>query len=178
MEDSQQNGIGGSFFGCLERFLSTRCHKRLPILRGNEIVYKLRSFVDFGAPLNYNFGLRTFPVSAAQIVANGGKMGGIEERWDDPSKPTEFLGSVEAWHHVRPSSGRREREARPSLLHSLSRGMQRIQTIITLIFSPNFVGLETRAMQRSETPFCFSDFETKQKLGIFTRGIGTLLDLY
>ena len=57
------------------------------LLRGNEIVYKLRSFVDFGVPLNYNFGLRTFPVSAAQIVANGEKMGGIEERWDDPSKP-------------------------------------------------------------------------------------------
>ena len=46
-------------------------------------------------------------------------MGGIEERWDDPSKPAEFLGSAEKWHHVRPSSGRREREARPSLLHSL-----------------------------------------------------------
>ena len=33
MEDSQKNGIGGSFFGCLERLLSTRCHKRLPIRR-------------------------------------------------------------------------------------------------------------------------------------------------
>ena len=77
----------------------------------------LCSFVDFGVPLNYNFGLRTFLVSAAQIVANGGKMGGIEERWDDPSKPAEFLGSAEEWHHVGPSSGRREREARPSLLH-------------------------------------------------------------
>ena len=144
------------------------------LLCGNEIVYKLRSFVDFGVPLNYNFGLRTFPVSAAQIVANGGKMGGIEERWDDPSKPAEFLGSAEEWHHVRPSSGRREREARPSLLYSLSRGVQRIQPIITFIFSPNFVGLETRAMQQSETPFCFSNFKTKQKLGIFTRGIGKL----
>ena len=72
----------------------------------------------------------------------------------------------------RPSSGRREREARPSLLHSLSRGVQRIQPIITFIFSPNFVGLETRAMQKSEMPFCFSNSETKQKLGIFTRGIG------
>ena len=41
-------------------------------------------------------------------------MGGIEERWDDPSKP------AEEWHHVRPSSGRREREARPGLLHLLS----------------------------------------------------------
>ena len=47
-----------------------------------------------------------------------------------------------------------------SLLHSLSRGVQRIQPIITFIFSPNFVGLETRAMQQSETPFCFSNFET------------------
>ena len=99
-------------------------------------------------------------------------MGGIEEKWDDPSKPAEFLGSVEEWHHVTPSSGRREREARPSLLHSLSRAVQRIQLIITFISSPNFVGLETRAMQQSETPFCFSNFETKQKLGIFTSGIG------
>ena len=31
MEDSQKNGIGWSFFGCLERLLSPRCHKRLPI---------------------------------------------------------------------------------------------------------------------------------------------------
>ena len=99
-------------------------------------------------------------------------MGGIEVRWDDPSKQAEFLGSAEEWHNVRPSSGRREREARLSLLHSLSRGVQRIQPIIAFIFSPNFVGLETRAMQQSETPFCFSNFETKQKLGIFTRGIG------
>ena len=98
-------------------------------------------------------------------------MGGIEERWDDSSKPAEFLGSAEEWHH-RPSSGRREREARPSLLHSPSSGVQRIHPIITFIFNPNFVGLETRAMQQSETPFCFSNFETKQKLGIFTGGIG------
>ena len=28
IEDSQKNGIGGSFFGCLERLLSPRCHKR------------------------------------------------------------------------------------------------------------------------------------------------------
>ena len=40
-------------------------------------------------------------------------MGGIEERWDDPSKPAEFLGSAKESHHVRPSYGRREREARP-----------------------------------------------------------------
>ena len=99
-------------------------------------------------------------------------MGGIEERWDDPSKPAEFLGSAEEWHHVGPSSGPRVREARPSLLHSLSGGVQRIQPILTFIFSPNFVGLKTRAMQQSETPFSFSNFETKQKFGIFTRGIG------
>ena len=99
-------------------------------------------------------------------------MGGIEERWDDPSNLAEFLGSAEEWHHVRPSSGRRKREARPSLLHSLSRGVQRIQPIIAFIFSPNFVGLETQATQQNVTPFCFSNFETKQKLGIFTRGIG------
>ena len=135
------------------------------------MVYKLRNFVDFEVPLNYNFGLCTFPASAAQIVANGGKMGGIEERWDDPSKPAEILKSAEVWHHVRPSSGQREREARPSLLHLLSRGVQRIRLIITFIFSPNFVGLETWTMQQSKTPFCFSNFKTKQKLGIFTRGI-------
>ena len=50
------------------------------LLRGNEIVYKLRRFVDFGVPLNYYFRLCTFPDSAAQIVANGGRMRGIEER--------------------------------------------------------------------------------------------------
>ena len=36
MEDSQKKkkkGIGGSFFGCLERLLSLSCHKRLPIWR-------------------------------------------------------------------------------------------------------------------------------------------------
>ena len=36
MEDSQKkkkNGNGGSFFGCLERLLSPKCHKRLPIRR-------------------------------------------------------------------------------------------------------------------------------------------------
>ena len=156
--------------------MSHRWHKDFlcddwKLLSGNEIVYKLRRFLDLGVPLNYNFRLRTFPVSAAQVFANAGKMGGIKERWDDLSKPAEFFGSVEEWHHVRPSSGLREREARPSLLHSLSRSVQRIQPIITFIFSPNFVGLETRAMQQSETPFCFSNFETKQKLGIFTRGI-------
>ena len=108
-------------------------------------------------------------------------MGGIEERWYDPSKPAEFFRSAEEWHHVRPSSGRWEREARPSLLHSRSRGVLRIQPIITFIFSPNFVGLETRAMQQSETPFYFSNFETKQKTRDFhtwNRKIGILLDLY
>ena len=99
-------------------------------------------------------------------------MGGIEERWDDPLKPAEFLRSTEEWHHVKPRSGRREREARTSLLHSLSRSVQRIQPIITFILSPNFVGLEIRAMQQSEAPFCFSNFEAKQKLGIFPCGIG------
>ena len=34
IEDSQKkNEIGGSFFGCLERLLSHRCLKRLPIRR-------------------------------------------------------------------------------------------------------------------------------------------------
>ena len=150
------------------------------LLRGYDIAYKLHRFIDFGVPLNY-FGLRTFTVSAAQIVAYAGKMGGIEERWDDSSKPAEFLGSAEEWHHVRPSSGRREREAWPSLLHSLSRDVQRIQPIIAFIFSRNFVGLETRAMQQSETPFCTSNFKTKQKTRDFhtrNREIGILLDFY
>ena len=102
------------------------------LLRGNENVNKLRSFVDFGVPLNYNFEVRTFPISAAQIVANGG-------RWECPSKEVEFLGSAEVWPHV--SSGRQEREA--SLLHSLSLDVQRIkprpsiQPIIKFIFSPH-----------------------------------------
>ena len=43
------------------------------LLRGNENVKKLRSFVDFGVPLNSDFELHTFPISTAQIVANGGK---------------------------------------------------------------------------------------------------------
>ena len=50
------------------------------LLRGNENVNKLRSFVYFEVPLNYNFELRTFPISAAQIVANGGKW--VESRKD------------------------------------------------------------------------------------------------
>ena len=157
---------------CLLGVIKDFLYNDWKLLRGNEIVYKLRSFIDLRVPLNYYFGLRTFPVSAAQIVANGGKMGGIEEGCDDPSKPVEFLGSAEEWHHVRSSSGRREREARPSLLHSLSRGVQRIQPIIAFIFSPNFVGLETRAMQQNFTPFWFSNSKTRQKLGIFTGGIG------
>ena len=66
-------------------------------------------------------------------------------------KTAEFLGSAEEWHHV--SDWRREREARPSLLHSLSRGVQRIQPrpsilpIIKFIFSPHFVTLETWDMR-------------------------------
>ena len=77
--------------GVIKDFLCGDCK----LLRRNEIVYKLHRIVDFGVPLNYYFGLRTFPVSAAQIDANGGKMGGIEEIWDYPSKPAEFLGSAE-----------------------------------------------------------------------------------
>ena len=120
------------------------------LLRGNENVNKLRSFVDFGVPLNYNFEVRTFPISAAQIVANGG-------RWECPSKAVEFLGSAEVWPHV--SSGRQEREA--SLLHSLSLDVQRIkprpsiQPIIKFIFSPHFVGLTSQAMRQSETSFFY-----------------------
>ena len=43
------------------------------MFRGNENVNKLRSFVDFGVPLKFNFELCNFPISTAQIVANGGK---------------------------------------------------------------------------------------------------------
>ena len=119
MEDSQKKKKRNwweflrLFIYCLLGVIKDFLYGDWKLLCGNEIVYKLRSFVDFGVPLNYNFGLPTFPVSAAQIAAKGGKMGGIEERWDDPSKPAEFLGSAEEWHHVRPSSERREREARP-----------------------------------------------------------------
>ena len=140
--------------------MSPRCHKDFlygdwKLLCGNEIVYKLRRFVNFGVPLNYYFGLRTFPVSAAQIVANGGEFGGIEERWDDPSKPAEFLGSAEEWHHVRPSFGRRERQARPSLLHSLSRGVQRIQPIIAFILAQTLWVWRHRPCNEVRAPLVF-----------------------
>ena len=131
MEDSQKKQTTDyCLLGVIKDFL----YGDWKLIRRNEIFYKLRRFVDFGVPLNYYFGLRTFPASAAQNIANRGNMGGIEERWDDPSKQAEFLGSAEEWHHVRPSSGRREIEARPSLLHLLSRGVQRIQPIIALNF--------------------------------------------
>ena len=101
-------------------------------------------------------------------------MGGIKERWEGPSKAAEFLGSAEDWHHV--SSGRREREA--SLLHSLSLGVQRIKPRPSVQPIIKFVGLKTPAMRQSETPFCLSNFKTKQKPGIFTCGIGIVPDLY
>ena len=50
------------------------------LLRGNENVNKLCSFGDFAVPLNYNFEVCTFPISAAQIIANGGKW--VESRKD------------------------------------------------------------------------------------------------
>ena len=50
------------------------------LLRGNKNVNKLRSFADFGVPLSYNYELCTFPIYAAQIVANGGKW--VESRKD------------------------------------------------------------------------------------------------
>ena len=82
IEDSQKKtklvGVSSAveFVYCLLGVIKDFLYGDWKLLRGNENVYKLRSFVDFGVPLNYNFGLRTFPVSAAQIVANGGKMGG------------------------------------------------------------------------------------------------------
>ena len=131
------------------------------LLCGNENVNKLRSFIDFGVPLNYNFELRTFLISAAQIVANGGKMGGIEERWEGPSKAAEFLGSAKEWNHI--STLRREREA--SLIHLLSLSVQRIKPRPSIQPIIKFVGLTTRAMRQSETPFCLSNFETKHRDG-------------
>ena len=82
-------------------------------------------------------------------------MGRIEKRWDDPSKPAEFLGSAEEWHHVRLSSGRRKREARPSLLHSLSRGVQRIQPIISFIFSQTLWVWRHGPCNKVRRPFVF-----------------------
>ena len=130
-KDSQKNnkkktafvGVSSAVYSvyCLLGVIKDFLYGDWTLLLGNEIVNKLRRFNDFRVPLNYYYGLCTFPVSAAQIVANGEKMGRIEERWDDPLKPAEFLSLAEEWHHVRPRSGRREREARPSLLHSLSR---------------------------------------------------------
>ena len=76
--------------------------------------------------------------------------------------------TAEEWHHV--SDGRGKREARPSVLYSLSRGVQRIQRrpsiqpIIKFIFSPHYVGfLETWDMRQRETFCCFSNFKKKKK---------------
>ena len=150
------------------------------MLRGNEIVNKLqkiRSFLYSGVPLNYIFRTSHFPNFRGPDRCKRRKNGMILK------KTAEFLRSAEERHHV--SKGRGEREARPSILQSLSRGVQRIQPrpsiqpIIKFIFSPHFVGfLETWDMRLRETPCCFSNFETKQKKpGIFTRGIRILLDL-
>ena len=48
-----------------------------------------------------DFALSRFP--RPRSLQTEEKMGGIEERWDDPSKPAEFLGSGEEWHHVSPN---------------------------------------------------------------------------
>ena len=58
---------------------------RWKLLRGNENVNKLRSFVDFGVPLNYNFELHTFPDFRCPDRCKRRKMGRIEERWEGPS---------------------------------------------------------------------------------------------
>ena len=110
------------------------------MLRGNEIVNKLlknRSFLDFVVPLNYiiisDFALSRF---------SGPRSLQTEEKWEDPSKTAEFLGSAEEWHHVR--DGRRQ-----VYLTRWVRSVQRvqprpsIQPIIKFIFSPRFAGLET-----------------------------------
>ena len=144
------------------------------LLRGNVNVNKLHSFVDFRVPLNYNFELCTFPISAAQIVVIGGKW--VESRKDGWVLQKQRNSSDRRKSGIMIVLGDREREA--SLLHSLSLCAQRIkprpfiQPIIKFIFSPHFVGLKIRAMRHSETLFCLSNFETKQKSGIFTRGIG------
>ena len=136
------------------------------MLCGNENVNKLRSFVDIGVPLNYNSKLRTFPISTTQIFANGGK-------WVDSRKDGMIL------QKQRNSSDRQKSGIMLALGDGkerqvyLSLGVQRIkprpsiQPIIKFIFSPHFL-----AMRQSETPFCLSNFETKQKPGISTRRIG------
>ena len=58
--------------------------------------------------MNYNLELRTFPISAAQIVANGGK-------WVESRKDGRVLQKQQNSSDRR-KSGRQEREA--SLLHS------------------------------------------------------------
>ena len=79
-------------------------------------LYKLlknRSFLDFVVPLNYiiilDFALSRF--SRPRSLQK-------EEKWEDPSKTAEFLGSAEELHHVRDG---------PSLPQSLSRSVQRVQ---------------------------------------------------
>ena len=129
------------------------------MLRGNEIVNKLkkiRSFLDFGVPLNYIFLTSYFPDFRGPDRCKRRKNGRILQ------KTAEFLGSAEEWHHV--SDGRGEREARPSLLHSLGRSVQRIQPrpsiqpIIKFIFSPRlFQGCQYLDSVNTEIPlpkFC------------------------
>ena len=136
------------------------------MLRGNEIVNKLQkilSFLDSGIRLNYLFRTSHFPDFRGPDHYKRRKNGRILK------KTAEFLGSAEEWHHV--SDGRGEREARPSLLHSLSRGVQRIQPrpsiqpIIKFIFSPHFVGfLETCDNVRRLVVFLILK-QNKKKLG-------------
>ena len=107
------------------------------MLRGNEIVNKLlknRSFLDFVVPLNYiiisDFALSRF--SRPRSLQT-------EEKWEDPSKTAEFLGSAEEWHHVR--DGRRQ-----VYLTRRVRSVQRVQprpSIQPIIISPRFAGFET-----------------------------------
>ena len=78
-------------------------------------------------------------------------------------KTVEFLGSAEEWHHV--CNGRREREARPSLLHSLSRGVQRIQPIIKFFLAHTLWAWRHGTCDNVRHLFVFPISKQNKKLG-------------
>ena len=97
---------------------------------------KIRSFLDSGVPLNYTFRTSHFPDFRGPDRCKWRKNGRILK------KTAEISDRRKSGIMLRPS----------------------IQPIIKFIFSPHFVGfLETWDMRQRETPFCFSNFETKQK---------------